>query len=90
LGNYRDRNSVYQSLKRFTKGTEFEDLTLHQLRHCNATLLLNSGVDPKIVSKHLGHSGVEVTANVYADVLKSSKAKTADIIALKLGDSKTK
>ena len=90
LGNYRDRNSVYQSLKRFTKGTEFEDLTLHQLRHCNATLLLNSGVDLKIVSEHLGHSGVEVTANVYADVLKSSKAKTADIIALKLGDSKAK
>ncbi|MCQ2417143.1 MAG: hypothetical protein MJ071_04950 [Oscillospiraceae bacterium] len=52
--------------------------------------MLNSGVDLKIVSEHLGHSGVEVTANVYADVLKSSKAKTADIIALKLGDSRAK
>lgn len=90
LGNYRDRNSVYQSLKRFTKGTEFENLTLHILRHCNATLLLNSGVDLKIVSEHLGNSGVEVTANVYVDVLKSSKAKTADIIAFKLGYSKAK
>lgn len=88
LGNYRDRNSVYQSLKRFTRGTEFEDLTLHKLRHCNATLLLNSGVDLKIVSEHLGHSGVEITANVYADVLKSSKAKTANLIALKLNKAK--
>lgn len=84
LGNYRDRQSVYHSFKRFTKGTEFSDLTLHQLRHCNATLLLNSGVDLKIVSEHLGHSGVEVTANVYADVLKSSKAKVAELISLKL------
>lgn len=84
LGNYRDRQSVYHSFKRFTKDTEFSNLTLHQLRHCNATLLLNSGVDLKIVSEHLGHSGVEVTANVYADVLKSSKAKVAELISLKL------
>lgn len=84
LGNYRDRNSVYQSLKRFTKGTEFESLTLHQLRHCNATLLLNSGVDLKIVSEHLGHCDIGVTANIYADVLKSTKAKVADLVTLKL------
>jgi integrase len=37
-----------------------------------------------MVSEHLGHSGVEVTANVYADVLKSSKIKVADLIALKI------
>lgn len=90
LGNYRDRSSVYQSLKRFTKGTEFENLTLHHLRHCNATLLLNSGVDLKIVSEHLGHCDIGITANVYADVLKSSKVKTANLIALKLGSSDTK
>lgn len=59
-------------------------MTLHQMRHLNATLLLNSGVDLKIVSEHLGHSGIEVTADVYADVLKSSKMKVADLISLKL------
>ncbi len=84
LGNYRDRNSVYHSLKRFTKRTEFESMTLHQLRHCNATLLLNSGVDLKIVSEHLGHCDIGVTANIYADVLKSTKAKVADLVTLKL------
>ena len=84
LGNYRDRNSVYHSLKRFTKGTEFENLTLHQLRHCNATLLLNSGVDIKVVSEHLGHRDINITADIYADVLKSTKAKVADFITLKL------
>lgn len=84
LGNYRDRSSLNTSFKRFLKGTGFDFLTLHSLRHCNATLLLNSGVDLKIVSEHLGHSGVEVTANVYAEVLKSSKTKVADLVALKL------
>lgn len=83
-GNYRDRSALNTSFKRFLKGSDFEFLTLHQLRHCNATLLLNSGIDLKIVSEHLGHSGVEVTANVYADVLKSTKMKVADLISLKL------
>lgn len=82
LGNYRDRNSVYQSLKRITKGTEFEDMTLHQLRHCNATMLLNSGFDLKVVSEHLGHCDIGVTADIYADVLRSMKVKVAERIEL--------
>ena len=84
LGNYRDRNSVYQSLKRFTKGTEFADMTLHQLRHCNATMLLNSGFDLKVVSEHLGHCDIGVTADIYAEVLRGMKVKTAEQIELKL------
>lgn len=32
-GNYKDRSSLNTSLKRFLKGTEFEYLTLHKLRH---------------------------------------------------------
>ncbi len=54
------------------------------MRHLNATLLLNNGVDLKVVSDHLGHSDISTTANIYADVLKSTKAKVADLIALKL------
>lgn len=85
-GNYRDRSSVYHSLKRMTAGTEFEDMTLHKLRHCNATLLLNSGVELKIISEHLGHCDIGVTANIYADVLKKQKIKVAEIIDMKLSD----
>ena len=83
-GNYRDRSSLGTSLKRFLRGTEFDFLTLHRLRHCNATLLLNSGIDLKVVSDHLGHCDIGVTANIYADVLKSTKAKVADLVSLKL------
>ncbi len=83
-GNYRDRSSLGTSFKRFLRGTEFDFLTLHSLRHCNATLLLNSGVDLKVVSDHLGHCDIGVTANIYADVLKSTKAKVADLVSLKL------
>lgn len=84
LGNYKDRSTLNTSFRRYLKGTEFEFLTLHSLRHCNATLLLNSGVDIKVVSEHLGHSDVGTTANIYADVLASTRRKTAEILELKL------
>lgn len=80
LGNYKDRSSLNTSFRRFLRGTEFEFMTLHCLRHCNATLLLNAGVDIKIVSDHLGHSNIGTTANIYADVLESSRRKTAEIV----------
>lgn len=83
-GNYKDRSCLNNSLRRFVKGTNLDFLTLHCLRHSNATLLLNSGVDLKIVSEHLGHSDVSVTANIYADVLDASRRKTADILEFKL------
>ena len=82
--NYRDRSSVLTSLKRFTKGTEFEHMTLHKLRHCNATMLLNMGVDLKIISDHLGHCDINVTADIYADVLSSTRKVLADSIEKKL------
>lgn len=84
LGNYKDRSCLNTSFRRFLKGTDFEFMTLHCLRHSNATLLLNSGVDIKIVSEHLGHSDISTTGNIYADVLASSRQKTAEILEWKL------
>ncbi len=83
-GNYVDRSFLNTQFRKFVKGTSFEFATLHTLRHCNATLLINSGIDLKIVSELLGHSDVSTTANIYADVLDSSRAKVADLISLKL------
>ena len=84
LGNYKDRSCLNTSFKRHLKKTKFTFMTLHCLRHSNATLLLNSGVDLKIVSEHLGHSDVGTTANIYADVLDNMRRKTAEIIEFKI------
>lgn len=79
-GNYKDRSSLNTSLKRFLRGTDFEYLTLHKLRHTNATLLLNNGIDLKIVSEHLGHADIQITAGTYTAVLDSSRVKTAELM----------
>ena len=79
-GNYKDRSSLNTQFRKFLKDTPFEYMTLHKLRHTNATLLLNNGIDLKIVSEHLGHADIAITAGTYTAVLDSSRIKTANLM----------
>ena len=44
-------------------------LRLHGLRHVSATLMLKSGVHPKVVSERLGHAGIAITLDIYSHVI---------------------
>ena len=83
-GNYVDHNYTERKFKQFVANTNFPDITLHALRHANATLMLASGVDLKVVSTLLGHSSISTTANLYTEVLDRSKAEAAANVMLKL------
>jgi len=57
------------------------NLRLHDLRHTHATLMLKSGIHPKIVSERLGHSTVAFTPDTYSHVvpgLQEAAAKAFD------------
>ena len=57
------------------------NITLHGLRHTNASLLLVAGEDIENVSKHLGHSSSDITSRVYAHTLAETKVRIAKTIA---------
>ena len=42
------------------------DLTLHDLRHTTASILINKKLDPRSVSGVLGHANTSTTLNIYA------------------------
>ncbi|OPA80209.1 hypothetical protein BVG16_05555 [Paenibacillus selenitireducens] len=44
-------------------------ITFHDLRHTHASILLQQGVHPKVVSERLGHSSVHMTLNTYSHLL---------------------
>jgi integrase len=61
--------------------TRFRDL-----RHTAATLLLERGVNPKVVSEMLGHSSVAVTLTLYGHVTPHMQHEAAATMERTLGD----
>jgi integrase len=55
-------------------------IRLHDLRHTHATLALEAGVNPKIVSERLGHSTVAFTLDVYSHALQHMQEEAAEKI----------
>lgn len=50
----------------------------HDLRHTNATLLLQQGVNSKIVQERLGHKDIATTLNIYSHVNKKMQKDATD------------
>ncbi len=64
------RNLLKRHLKPLLKAAKLPaTLTLYCLRHTCATLLLQAGVHPKIVSERLGHASIVLTLDTYSHVL---------------------
>ena len=53
-------------------------ITLHQLRHTNASLLIAADMDIVTVSKRLGHSDPSVTQKIYAHMIDSKELEAAN------------
>ena len=56
-------------------------IRLHDLRHTNASLALQAGVDMKVVSERLGHSQMSITADLYTHVNRGLGRVAAEQIA---------
>ena len=53
---------------------------VHGLRHTSATLLIASGVNPRVVQQRLGHTHVSVTLALYTAVLPAHDRNAAEIV----------
>jgi integrase len=56
-------------------------IRLHDLRHTMASLALQAGVHPKVVQEQLGHSGIDITMDIYSHVPQAAKRDAAAQIA---------
>lgn len=58
---------------RFMKREELNPIRFHDIRHSNATALIEMGTDPKTVQQRLGHSTIAVTMDIYAHTTSKMK-----------------
>jgi len=52
----------------------------HDLRHTAASLILNYGVSPIVISRRLGHSKVSITLDIYGHLIPEMQNKAAELI----------
>ena len=80
IGNYYCRSFTNKQLKKILVDNDLPALSVHALRHSNASLMINNGFDVKAISEHLGHCNTAITSDIYTHIFKEYKAKMAESI----------
>ena len=68
---------ISQTFRRAVAKLDVPRIRLHDLRHTHASILLQQGVNAKVVSERLGHSSVAFTMTVYQHVMPGMQAQAA-------------
>lgn len=66
FGNDIHHDTPYQIFKKVIKKYGLKDIKFHALRHTNASLKIQEGIQPQIISKSLGHSSIDITHKYYS------------------------
>lgn len=80
-GKVMDGATPYNWFKKFCDRNNIRFLGLHSLRHLNASLLIQSGVNIRTVSACLGHSQTSTTLNIYAHSMDKANAEAMEAVA---------
>ena len=73
---------ISQTFRRAVAKLDVPRIRLHDLRHTHASILLQQGVNAKVVSERLGHSSVAFTMTVYQHVMPGMQAQAASTFSI--------
>lgn len=71
-------SSYARQLKTHTKTAGIKRIRLHDLRHSQASLLIEIGFSALLVSERLGHENVSTTLNIYSHLFPSKQSEVSD------------
>jgi integrase len=69
LGKPLDPGVLSHNFTRIVKKAGLENVRFHDLRHTFASLMLQHGAKPKVISEALGHSSVAFTMDTYSHII---------------------
>jgi integrase len=74
-------NMSIPAVKLALTGPPLPPIRLHDLRHVAATLAYRATKDRKLVSQLMGHSGIQITADIYTSVFEEVDRDAAEAVA---------
>ena len=82
------RNYVLKVLHRTIKRAGLHQIRLHDLRHTYVTLLIEQGENLAYIRDQLGHSSIQITADVYGHLVAGSNRSAVERLAKSLENTK--
>jgi integrase len=81
-GRMRTYSSLRSAFRRFLvkHGLDSERLYMVRFRHTFATMLLENGVNPRVVQRIMGHSDIGMTLGTYSHVVPEIFNEVADVL----------
>jgi integrase len=76
-GSVTNYHNLYRVLQRLTDKAKVTQIGLHGLRHTHASILIQRGVNAKVVSDRLGHKDVAFTLKTYAHLFEAQRREAA-------------
>jgi integrase len=80
-GEALDPETITRWFRIAVKKAMLPHVRLHDLRHTHATLALQAGIHPKVVSERLGHATVSITLDTYSHAIPAMQEEAAERIA---------
>ena len=84
LGERLSPDWVSGRFDEMAKAAGLPRIRLHDMRHTAATLMLASGVNPKVVQEMLGHSHVSISLGIYGHVTPSMGREAGEALSASL------
>ena len=73
-------DTLTTTFSKFIKAHDLPRITIHSLRHTNATLLIANGTAVTTVAKRLGHANASTTTKIYAHAIRSADEAAAETL----------
>ena len=81
LGEWTNPAQLTRAVQSLGKRAGHPNMTVRSLRHFHATITLQSGQNPVVVSQRLSHSDVSITSDIYAHALPGWQRQAANAFA---------
>lgn len=79
-GNPRNPDELSKLARKYSMAIGVENFTMHCTRHTHATLLIEAGINFKVLQTRLGHSNFKETMDTYSHVTSSMELITKDLL----------
>ena len=71
-------NYLYKEMKRGCDISNVKRIRIHDLRHSHASLLIEMGVSPLLISERLGHQDIQTTLSIYSHLYPNKHEEVAE------------